>query len=184
MLPAADKVRPGTMRGLSALLSNRATLELVTDIVSPTKRSQMMSGIRGRDTCPELRVRRLLHGGGYRFRLHRRDLPGSPDLVLPRHRVVVFVHGCFWHFHEGCRLAKVPGSRPDFWRTKLLGNRARDAVAINALQADGWRVLVVWDCWLRATRDDEVAAEALAVWMRSGLSLSEFSGELVAFVDG
>lgn len=172
------------MRGHAALLCNCATLELVTDIVSPAKRSQMMSGIRGRDTGPELRVRRLLHGRGYRFRLHRRDLPGSPDLVLPRHRVVVFVHGCFWHFHAGCRLAKVPGSRPDFWRTKLLGNRARDTVAIEALQADGWRVLVVWECWLRVTRDDEVAAESLAAWMRSGQSFRELSGELVAVVDG
>lgn len=155
----------------------------MTDIVSPAKRSQMMSGIRGRDTGPEMRVRRLLHGRGYRFRLHRRDMPGSPDLVLPKHRVVVFVHGCFWHFHEGCRLAKVPGSRPDFWRTKLLGNRVRDAVAIDALQADGWRVLVVWECWLRATRNDEVVAEALVAWMRSAQSFSEFSGELVAAVD-
>lgn len=144
----------------------------------------MMSGIRGRDTGPEMRVRRLLHGRGYRFRLHRRDLPGSPDLVLPRHRVVVFVHGCFWHFHAGCRLAKVPGSRPDFWRTKLLGNRARDAVAIDALRADGWRVLVVWECWLRATRDDEAAAEALAAWIWSGQLFREFSGELVVVVDG
>lgn len=172
------------MRGLPYLHSLSPIQDLVTDTVSPAKRSLMMSGIRGHDTGPEMRVRRLLHGKGYRFRLHRRDMPGSPDLVLPRHRVVVFVHGCFWHFHTGCRLAKVPGSRPDFWRTKLLGNRARDAVAIDALLADGWRVLVVWECWLRATRDDEVAAEALAAWMRSGQSFSEFSGELVAVVDG
>jgi DNA mismatch endonuclease (patch repair protein) len=172
------------MRGLPGLHSLSPTQDLVTDIVSPAKRSLMMSGIRGRDTGPEMRVRRLLHARGYRFRLHCRDLPGSPDLVLPKHRVVVFVHGCFWHFHAGCRLAKVPGSRPDFWRTKLLGNRARDAVSIDALQADGWRVLVVWECWLRATRDDEVAAEAIAAWMRGGQSFSEFSGELVAVVDG
>lgn len=172
------------MRGLAAVLCKRTSWEFVADIVTPAKRSQMMSGIRGRDTGPEMRVRRLLHQKGYRFRLHRRNLPGSPDLVLPRHRVVVFVHGCFWHFHAGCRLAKVPGTRSDFWRTKLLGNRARDAVAVDALLADGWRVLVVWECWLRASRDDEVAAEALAAWMRSGQSLCEFSGELVAVVDG
>ena len=172
------------MQGLSVLPCISETLEPVTDIVSPAKRSQMMSGIRGRDTGPEMRVRRLLHGRGYRFRLHCKDLQGSPDLVLPRHRTVVFVHGCFWHFHEGCRLAKVPGSRTDFWRTKLLGNRARDAVAIGALLAAGWRVLVVWECWLRAERDDDVVAAAIAAWMRSGQSFSEFSGELVAAVDG
>lgn len=143
-----------------------------------------MSGIRGRDTGPEMRVRRLLHQKGYRFRLHRRDLPGSPDLVLPKHRVVVFVHGCFWHFHAGCRLARVPGTRSDFWRTKLLGNRARDGVAVDALLADGWRVLVVWECWLRASRDDEMAAEALAAWMRSEQSFREFAGETVVVVDG
>lgn len=172
------------MRGLAAVLCNRTSWEFVADIVTLEKRSQMMSGIRGRDTGPEVRVRRLLHGRGYRFRLHRRDLPGSPDLVLPKHRVVVFVHGCFWHFHAGCRLAKVPGSRSDFWRTKLLGNRARDAVAVDALLADGWRVLVVWECWLRAIRDDEVAAEALSVWMMGEQSFREFAGELVAVVDG
>lgn len=144
----------------------------------------MMSGIRGRDTGPELRVRRLLHSSGYRFRLHRRDLPGSPDLVLPKHRLVVFVHGCFWHFHAGCGLAKAPDSNTDFWRTKLLGNRARDAVAIDALLAEGWRVLVVWECWLRATRDDEAAAEALAEWIRSGQSFREFSGEQGTVFDG
>lgn len=120
-----------------------------------------------------------MHRIGYRFRLHRTDLPGSPDLVLPRYRAVVFVHGCFWHHHTGCRLAKIPGSRPDFWRTKLLGNRVRDAVAVDALLADGWRVLVVWECWLRATKNDEVAADALATWMDCGQSFSEFSDEPV-----
>lgn len=156
----------------------------VTDIVSPAKRSQMMSGIRGSDTGPEIRVRRLLHRRGYRFRLHRKDLPGSPDLVLPRRRAVVFVHGCFWHFHAGCRLAKIPGTREQFWRTKLLGNRARDAAAEEALRVAGWRVLIVWECWLRACRDDEAASEALVTWMESGQSSGEFSGDVVAVVDG
>lgn len=155
----------------------------MTDIVSPAKRSQMMSGIRGRDTGPEMRVRRLLHRMGYRYRLQRRDLPGSPDLVLPRHRTVVFVHGCFWHFHAGCRLAKLPGTREEFWRNKLLGNRKRDAAAVDALQADGWRVLVVWECWLRACRNDETLAEALAAWMEGDQAFGEFSGAGAASVD-
>ncbi len=156
----------------------------MVDVVSAGKRSQMMSGIRGRDTGPEIRVRRLLHSSGLRFRLHRRDLPGTPDIVLPRHRVVVFVHGCFWHFHAGCRLAKVPGSRPEFWRAKLLSNRARDTLAVKALEAMGWRVLVVWECWLRATPDEKVAAEALAAWIESGQSFHEYSGEQSASSDG
>lgn len=181
-VPGANGGRPGTMQ-----LQRTVRLHprcLVTDIVSPAIRSQMMSGIRGRDTAPEMRVRRLLHHRGYRFRLHRRDLPGSPDLVLPRHRAVVFVHGCFWHFHAGCRLAKIPGSRPDFWRTKLLGNRKRDAVAIEALRADGWRVLVVWECWLRACKSDEAASDALVRWMEGETWFGEFAGEDHSVVDG
>lgn len=154
----------------------------MTDIVPPLRRSQMMSGIPNRNTAPELRVRRLLHREGFRFRLHRKDLPGSPDLVLPRHRAVVFVHGCFWHFHVGCRLAKVPGTREEFWRTKLFGNRARDATAAEALQAAGWRVLVVWECWLKSNRDDDAAARALATWVEGGQLLGEFSGDLDAVI--
>jgi DNA mismatch endonuclease (patch repair protein) len=123
------------------------------DIVSPETRSRMMSGIRGRDTKPELAVRQYLHGRGLRYRLHMRDLPGCPDIVLPRHRTAVFVHGCFWHRHEGCRFAYTPKSRQEFWLSKLEGNAARDIRDQQRLRDLGWNVEVVWEC--------EVSPEAL-----------------------
>ena len=119
------------------------------DIVSPEVRSGMMSGIRGKDTAPELKVRSFLHANGFRFRLHRKDLPGKPDIVLPKYKACVFVHGCFWHRHEGCALARLPKSKLDFWLAKLEGNRARDARKVEALKRTGWRVLVVWECELK-----------------------------------
>lgn len=139
-----------------------------------------MSRIRGKNTVPELRVRGLLHAQGFRFRLHRKDLPGSPDIVLPRYRVAILVHGCFWHLHEGCRLAKIPGSREDFWRTKLFRNRERDASAISALRAGGWRVLVVWECYLRAVKDDQVLVRALVDWINGDLLVGELSNSVRA----
>jgi DNA mismatch endonuclease, patch repair protein len=126
------------------------------DVLTPAQRSLNMSRIRGRDTRPELRIRRGLHGRGFRFRLHRRDLPGRPDLIFPRHRAAVFVHGCFWHSH-GCRLSKIPETRREFWLRKLEGNASRDRKAVAALQGRGWRVLVIWECALRgARRQDEM----------------------------
>lgn len=122
----------------------------MSDVVSPKKRSEMMSGIRGKNTRPELQVRKALFGMGYRFRLHRKDLPGRPDIVLPRWRVAVLVHGCFWHGHCNCRYAKTPSTRTDFWATKLENNRQRDQRDINALHAAGWRTLVIWECFLRS----------------------------------
>lgn len=133
----------------------------MADIVSPAKRSQMMSGIRGKGTKPEMRVRKVLHAAGYRFRLHRKDLPGTPDVVLPRHRLAIFVHGCFWHAHQGCGLAKIPSTRTEFWSEKLLTNVRRDAVAVERLHVGGWRVLVVWECFLRHTKDDAALLEQL-----------------------
>lgn len=121
----------------------------MTDIVGRERRSRMMSRIRGRDTGPEILVRRVAHGLGFRFRLHRRDLPGRPDLVLPRYRAVVFVHGCFWHRHEGCRYAYEPKSRVGFWTTKFRENIARDGRNEAALRALGWRVLIIWECETR-----------------------------------
>lgn len=116
------------------------------DIVSPEKRSRMMAGIKGKNTKPERVVRKLVHGMGFRFRLHRKDLPGSPDLVFPRMRRVIFVHGCFWHRHPGCRLAYTPKSNTQFWIDKLEANTRRDAQALKALDALGWEVLMVWEC--------------------------------------
>lgn len=116
------------------------------DIVSPEKRSRMMAGIKGKNTKPELAVRKLVHGMGLRYRLHRKDLPGSPDLVFPRLKKVIFVHGCFWHRHPGCRFAYTPRSNAQFWLDKLEGNIRRDGQAVAALETLGWQVLIVWEC--------------------------------------
>lgn len=114
-----------------------------------------MRAIRKRDTKPELAVRSTLHRLGYRFRLHRRDLPGSPDIVLPRHRAVIFVHGCFWHQHAGCRHATVPRLRQSYWLPKLSRNVARDGQAVRELVAAGWRVLVLWECEIAKQQETE-----------------------------
>lgn len=119
------------------------------DVVDQATRSRMMSSIRGKNTQPELKVRRFLHAHGYRFRLHRKDLPGNPDIVLPKLMTCIFVHGCFWHKHENCRYATTPKSRPVFWENKLSKNVERDAKASEALQHLGWTVLTVWECQLR-----------------------------------
>jgi DNA mismatch endonuclease (patch repair protein) len=118
----------------------------MTDIFVPCKRSELMSRVRSRDTEPELSVRRLLHACGYRFRLHQTNLPGKPDIVLPRYRTAVFVHGCFWHGHQYCGAAKRPQTNTDFWNAKLDGNIARDKRNIQRLRACKWRVVVLWEC--------------------------------------
>ena len=120
------------------------------DIVDSQRRSEMMSRIRGRHTEPEIAVRRIAHGLGLRFRLHRKDLPGRPDLVFPRFRTAVFVHGCFWHRHAGCRYAYTPKTRVAFWTEKFRQNIARDCRAEEALRTLGWRVLVIWECEARS----------------------------------
>lgn len=111
-------------------------------------RSALMARIRGKNTAPELVVRRLLHRLGYRFRLHRKDLPGKPDIVLPGRRTAIFVHGCFWHAH-GCKIGRPPKSRSEFWLPKLERNRARDAENEAALESKGWSVLTLWQCEVR-----------------------------------
>jgi DNA mismatch endonuclease (patch repair protein) len=118
------------------------------DVHSPEIRSYNMSRIRGRDTKPEMIVRRGLHHRGLRYQLHRRDLPGRPDLVFPARRCVAFIHGCFWHGHD-CPMFHPPASRADFWKRKIEANRARDLSAVKALAADGWRRLTIWECALR-----------------------------------
>ena len=118
----------------------------MTDVVDVATRSRMMASIRAKDTRPELLVRRYLHATGLRFRLHDRRLPGSPDLVLPGHRVAIFVNGCFWHRHQGCAYASVPATRPEFWAAKFSGNVARDQRKTAALVGSGWRVITVWEC--------------------------------------
>ena len=123
----------------------------MTDNLSPDDRAWCMSQIRSRDMKPELAVRSIVHRLGYRFRLHRRDLPGKPDLVLPRHRAVIFVHGCFWHWHAdpACPIAGLPKSNLDYWQPKLTRTRQRDREHNDALAELGWRVLTVWECGLR-----------------------------------
>jgi DNA mismatch endonuclease, patch repair protein len=117
------------------------------DIVTPEVRSRMMGRIRGKDTKAELAVRQLTHGLGLRFRLHVRHLPGRPDMVLPRHRTVIFVHGCFWHRHD-CAFATTPKTRPEFWEAKFRGNVERDQRNRKALIELGWKVLEIWECEL------------------------------------
>lgn len=139
----------------------------MTDIVDPQTRSRMMSGIRGKNTKPELALRRALHARGFRFRLHSCNVYGRPDLVLPKHRAVVFVHGCFWHRHEGCRYATVPATRSEFWRAKFDANTARDSAVRTRLFEDGWRVSTVWECALRKPEQMEASTESLSIWLRT-----------------
>ena len=118
----------------------------MTDVFSQEKRSWIMSRVKGRDTKPETLVRSFIFRMGLRFRLHRRDLPGTPDIVLPRHRKVVFVHGCFWHGHKNCPRSKRPTTNEDFWNSKLDGNMERDKRYLRELRKTGWKVLIVWEC--------------------------------------
>ncbi len=120
------------------------------DTRSPEQRSYIMRSVRSANTGPELVVRKLLHGMGFRFRLHKKGLPGRPDVVLPKHRAIVFVHGCFWHGH-GCSKGRLPKSRLRFWTDKIERNRTRDAESVRSLQATGWRVLTIWQCETKDT---------------------------------
>lgn len=137
----------------------------MTDFLTPAERSERMSRIRGKDTKPELTLRRLLHAKGLRYRLHSAHLPGKPDLVFPRYRAVVFVHGCFWHGHASCRIANQPKSNSAFWEGKFTRNRERDARNGEMLERAGWRVLVVWECQLSSRAAAEGAAEMVAAWL-------------------
>lgn len=138
----------------------------MADIVSSEKRSKMMSGIRGKDTKPETLIRKELFRRGYRYRIHDKRITGKPDLVLPKYNVVVFVHGCYWHGHENCKLFRLPKSNTEFWAQKISGNIERDKKHITALLDDGWRVLVIWECSVKG-RIDLVTATVTLVekWM-------------------
>lgn len=126
------------------------------DTLTVAQRSERMSRIRGKDTKPEMLVRRALHRLGYRYRLHRRDLPGAPDIVFPSRKKVIFVHSCFWHGHVGCSVANVPKSRRAYWRDKFASNKKRDGSNVRQLRRAGWDVLVIWEC-------DTKAPERMAV---------------------
>lgn len=128
------------------------------DKLTPKQRSEVMSRVKGTNTTPELRVRRALHAMGYRFRLHRKDLPGKPDIVLPKHCLCLFVHGCFWHQHEGCKRATFPETNREFWTKKFDQNRERDESIASALVQAGWRVCVIWEC---QTKDENTLSAAI-----------------------
>jgi len=128
------------------------SMRVVMDVLSRAARSAVMARVRAKDTAPELAARRLLHSMGYRYRLHRRDLPGNPDIVFPSRRKVIFVHGCFWHRHARCPNTRMPKSRVAFWRTKFEGNRRRDLRTARTLTALGWRSFTIWECELVGTR--------------------------------
>lgn len=136
----------------------------MVDTLSKAERSERMSRVRSKDTKPEMLVRRLIHGMGYRYRLHCRDLPGTPDIVFRRRRMAIFVHGCFWHQHPdpNCKLARMPKSRHEFWGPKLEGNRRRDDANLKKLLELGWNVLIVWEC---LTHDHEELKENVRTFL-------------------
>jgi len=146
----------------------------VADVVDKQTRSRMMAGIRGKNTKPEIALRKALHAMGFRFRLHDKRLPGRPDIVLPKWKVAIEVHGCFWHRHEGCRYSSTPATRSDFWAEKFAANVARDRRNLEQLLEEGWRTAVVWECWLREKDISGLIGE-LSAWIRS--DDSEFGGE-------
>jgi DNA mismatch endonuclease (patch repair protein) len=145
----------------------------MVDVLTPEQRRLNMSRIRGKDTKPELVLRRGLHALGFRFRLHRKDLPGRPDMVFPRYRAAVLVHGCFWHAH-GCPLFKWPATRREFWAAKIEGNRARDLRDLAGLAAAGWRVLVVWECALKGPA--RLPVDAVLARVTAWLDTEELAG--------
>lgn len=141
----------------------------MVDVVDAETRSRMMAGIKGKNTRPELALRRALYARGFRYRLHSKKVPGRPDLVFPKYRAVIFVHGCFWHRHEGCRYTTIPATRPEFWQAKFDANVARDSAVQMTLLEDGWRVATVWECALRKADQISATTDLLAVWLLEGV---------------
>jgi DNA mismatch endonuclease (patch repair protein) len=119
------------------------------DIFDRKKRSEIMKKVSGKNTNPEITVRKLLHRMGYRFRLHPLNLPGKPDIVLPKYKKIILIHGCFWHGHEGCKRSQLPNTNRDFWRDKISKNKDRDKIVIEKLKRLGWSILIIWDCEIR-----------------------------------
>jgi len=149
----------------------------MSDIVSPEVRSRNMAAVKSKNTQPELMIRRGLHSLGFRYRLHRRDLPGRPDMVFPKYKAVILVNGCFWHGHK-CQLFKLPETRTDFWRTKIDENKMRDSRNLEKLSRMGWRVLSIWECSLKSRSrlsKDEVIGET-SRWLLSEIENKEITG--------
>ena len=149
----------------------------MADIVDRQTRSRMMAGITGKDTKPELQIRKALHALGYRYRLHAKDLQGRPDIILPKYRAAIFVNGCFWHGHD-CHLFKMPKTRTEFWQKKIEGNTIRDKLARKTLASQSWRVLVIWECALKGkTRLGlEKTISQITSWLSSGSNNLEIRG--------
>ncbi len=148
------------------------------DIVDKKTRSRMMSGIQGKNTKPEVMVRKALFAEGFRYRLHDKNLPGKPDLVFPRYRAVILINGCFWHLH-GCHLFKWPSSRPEFWKQKLEGNKTRDLRNIERLKQQDWRVLVIWECAVKGKQrlPFEDVIHRTSEWLRGNANWLEITGQ-------
>lgn len=150
------------------------------DVVDKQKRSEMMSGIKGKDTRGELAIRKGLHKLGFRYQLHRKDLPGKPDLVFPKYNAVIFVNGCFWHAHN-CHLFKWPSSRPEFWQEKINSNKIRDANNFNKYIDLGWKVLIIWECSLKGKtrRNLNEVINTAANWLLYDSQNAEIEGRLI-----
>jgi len=133
----------------------------MADVHDKQTRSYNMSRIKGKDTKPELLVRKFLHAQGFRYKLHDATLPGKPDLVLPRYRTVIFIHGCFWHGHKNCRYFVVPKTRTEWWLNKINTNKANDARAVKALKKEGWKIITIWECRLKPSRLESTLAALL-----------------------
>ena len=146
------------------------------DIVDKQTRSRMMSGIRAKNTKPELLMRKMLHRRGFRFRLNVKTLPGKPDIVLPKHNAIIFVHGCFWHGH-GCRLFKWPSTRREFWQEKIRKNIRNDQKSNSSLLAMGWRIAVIWECSIKSKSNDsnQLLFAKIVEWLESNSVIGEFS---------
>jgi len=148
----------------------------MTDIVDSATRSRMMSGIRGKNTKPEITIRRELHKLGFRFRLHDKKLPGKPDLVLKKYNAVIFIHGCFWHKHE-CYLFKWPKTRAQFWREKINKNHENDKIVLEALCGLNWRICVIWECALKGkSKDVPAVVKEVSAWLTGKDKFLELSG--------
>lgn len=150
----------------------------MVDIVDKQTRSRMMAGISGKNTKPELQIRKALHALGYRYKLHASNLPGRPDVVLPKYRTAILINGCFWHGHD-CHLFKMPGTRTEFWSAKINGNIARDKLVRKSLLAASWRVLTIWECALKGkTRIGlEEVTDRVTSWLPSKSDCLEIRGE-------
>jgi len=138
----------------------------LVDFLSPVERSRRMARIRGKNTAPEMALRQALHALGLRFRLHSKELPGKPDLIFPKFKAIVFVHGCFWHRHTACKIATIPKSNTEFWAAKFDKNVTRDAMTVDLLKSKGWRVFVVWECELGTKKKAQEKALLLAEQIR------------------